>query len=101
MAVRLAEGEVLEPPNTWPKGVLDWCSKYGHLGARRCSAHLKQPLERPKYTVLSGHVHAHVHVFIWSHYLRVGLRLCAFDLRNAQFSTVLGLLRPEIPVEKG
>ena len=56
---------------------------------------MKPPLERPKYTVLSGHV------FIWSHYLRIDLRLCAFDLRNAQFSTVLGLLRPQIPVEKG
>ena len=87
--------EVLEPSNTWPKGVLDWCSKYGYLGARGCSAHLKQPLERPTCTVLSGHV------FIWSHYLRIDLRLCAFDLRNAQFSTVLGLLRPQIPVEKG
>ena len=64
----------------------------------RCPRVLRSPEtapERPKYTVLSGHV------FIWSHYLRIGLRLCAFDLRNAQFSTVWGLLRPEIPVEKG
>ena len=85
---------MLEPSNTWPKGVLDWCAKYGH----RCPRVLRSPEtapERPKYTVLSGHI------FIWSHYLRADLRLCAFELRNAQLSTVLGLLSPQIPVEKG
>ena len=68
VAIRLAGGGVRTVQHLAERGVRLVFEVFVHLGARGCSAHLKQPLERPKYTVLSGHV------FIWSLYLRIDLR---------------------------
>ena len=90
---------MLEQSNTWVEEVLDRCSKCAPLAAlsvpASVSAHLKLAPEGQNTPY-------------WRDMSLFGVAMCRqissyahFSLRNAQFSTVGGLLSPQIPVEKG
>ena len=83
---------MLEQSNTWVEEVLNRCSKYAPLGARKSvSAHLKLAPEGQNTPY-------------WRGMSLFGVAICRQISSYAHFSSEmlsLALLSPQIPVEKG